>query len=143
MFLKEKKINYGVVVLAVLLVLALGYILVDKYNQGQQEKLNAVYDQGVNAGMQRANQLIMNQIMADLNSVGATAITIPISENKSVRVPLIAQTTIIGQLNQEGKFSFQTVDQNNQTVTIDLILPQMCSQMQQQAAPQLPPAEEQ
>ncbi len=130
---KEKK-SPTVIALIVLLVLALGYIVGDKYLEGRQEKLDSIYAQGYNAGAARANQLIMNQIMADLNTQGATAITVPVSENQSVTVPLIMERTFIGsivaQLNQEGKFSFNTIDQSNQSVTVDLIMPQMCGQLQ-------------
>lgn len=131
--IKIKKENYLAVVLCVLLVLALVYILADKYNEGQEGRKNAVYQQGFDAGVQRANQLVINQIMSDLNTQGATAVTIPVSADQSVTIPLIMKSTfintIVEQLNAEGKFSFQTMNQNNETVIIDLIPPSMCSQL--------------
>ena len=128
---KDKK-TILISALVLLLILALGYICISKYNEGQQTKLNAVYEQGFNAGAERAQQLIMNQILSDLNSIGATAITVPVSENQTVTVPLIAQTTIIQSLNKNGFFGFNTIDQNNKTVQIQLIMPETCNQLAQQ-----------
>jgi hypothetical protein len=129
---KDKK-TYLIAALVLLLILALGYICINKYNEGQQTKLNAVYQQGMQAGTQQAQQLIMNQILSDLNSYGATAVVVPVSQNQSITIPLIAQTTIIQSLNKNGVFEFNTIDQKNETVKIQLIMPQMCEQIKQQA----------
>lgn len=131
---KDKK-NYLITALVILLILALGYIVINKYNEVQQTKLNAVYQQGMQAGAERAQQLIINQILSDINSVGATAVTVPISQNQSITIPLIAQTTIIQSLNKNGFFEFNTLDQNNKTIQVKLIMPETCNQLAKQQTP--------
>jgi hypothetical protein len=49
-------------------------------------------------------------------------------------IPLIPLTTIISQLNQKGIFSFSTIDSNNKTIKVDLIMPSFCNQYQQMLA---------
>jgi hypothetical protein len=132
---KDKK-TYLIAALVLLLILALGYICISKYNEGQQTKLNTVYQQGMQAGAERAQQLIINQIITDLNTNGATAVIIPTSDNKTITIPLVMEktfiSTIVNQLNTKGAFTFTTLDQNNQTVQVQLITPQMCSQVKTQ-----------
>ena len=131
MFDKGKKINYTVVVLSALVVIAFGYIIIEKWADSRQQRLDALYQRGFDAGVESAAQTIMNQITADLNSYGATAVTIPTSDGGSITVPLIAQTTIIQSLNNNGFFALNTLNQNNETVQVQLIMPEMCDQFTQ------------
>ena len=48
-----KKINLVVLVLSILLVLAIGYIAYDKYNEIQSQKQISVYQQGVQYGYEQ------------------------------------------------------------------------------------------
>ena len=129
---KSFKPNYFAIAVTVLLVFALGYIVVDKYQQGQNNKLNTVYQQGILAGQQQA----LYAILADVNSKGATAITAPTQDNKTITIPLIAQQTIVASLNEKGFFPIVVLDENNTQVQHQLITAAYCGQLIQQQSGQ-------
>lgn len=125
---KKNHWNFFSIILAVLLLIAVGYIAFDKVSSYQNNKIINVKNTSYQQGLKDENQYIVNQIISDLNSQGQTSITLPTGNNKTVTIPLIALTTIVNQLNQKGKFTFNTFDSNNKSISVDLIMPQMCTQ---------------
>jgi hypothetical protein len=136
---KKSSLNISAIVFAILFVLAIGYICYDNFGVtfGVVEKetdllllKNASFNEGFNSGIQKS----VDVILSDLNTNGYTAVTYLDKYKNQTTIPLYTEQSLISaivvQLNQNQKFTFVTLDQNNQTVTVDLILPQMCSSYQ-------------
>ena len=51
----------AIIVLSVLLVLVIGYICIDKYQEKQQQKQLSIYQQGMQAGYKQAIMQLMQQ----------------------------------------------------------------------------------
>jgi hypothetical protein len=134
---KKSSWNYVAIILASLLIISVAYFSYDKHNYAKENMLkqevliNDSYQKGFADGKLKTNQEIINTIITDLNTYNQTAVTLPLQDNSTITIPLIPLTAIISQLNNDGKFSFRTLDQNNKTIAVDLILPLMCSKYTQ------------
>jgi hypothetical protein len=133
---KKSSWNYVAIILALLLIISVSYFCYDKNNyvknnvKKEADLINKSYQNGFNEGMiegaKQTNQMIINTIVSDLNNYNQTAVTLPTQNNSTMTIPLIPLTTIISQLNNNGKFSFLTIGQYNESIQVDLILPAMC-----------------
>ena len=129
---KKTSWNYVAIILALLLIISVSYFCYDKYNytknnvKKEEVLINQSYQNGFVEGIKQSNQNIINTIINDLNTYNQTAVTLPTQDNSTITIPLIPLTTIISQLNSNGKFSFLTLGQYNESIQVDLILPAMC-----------------
>jgi len=79
---KKNKIT---VILAILLIVAVGYIAVGKIAESRQE----TYNQYFNAGVQQGQLSALDAILTSINSEGFVQITVPISENQTGTLTLV------------------------------------------------------
>ena len=82
MNLQKNKIT---IILAVLLIVAVGYIAVGKIAESRQE----TYNQYFNAGVQQGQLSAIQAILTSVNSEGFVQITVPISENQTGTLTLV------------------------------------------------------
>ena len=82
MNLQKNKIT---VILAVLLIVAIGYIAVGKIAESRQE----TYNQYFNAGVQQGQLNALQSILTSLDSTGSVQITIPINETQTGTITLV------------------------------------------------------
>ena len=74
-----KKINIVVFILALLLIAALGYIIIDKYRAAQQRQQLSVFQQGIQVGYQQAILQLIQQV--------ETCQQVPVTfQNKTINV---------------------------------------------------------
>ncbi|MBD3249799.1 hypothetical protein GF336_07165 [Candidatus Woesearchaeota archaeon] len=88
------KKNKPLIVLAVLLVVAVGYIAVDKLAEARQE----TYMQYYNTGVQEGQVMAVNAILSNVQQSGYVQITVPLENNETGTVTLVPY-----QEEQEGQ----------------------------------------
>jgi len=79
---KMEKQTMGLIAVAIVLVIALGYIVVDKYQEGKVQEQVAVYQQGMQMGYQQAITQLVQQ--------AATCQAVPVTvQNQTINMVAI------------------------------------------------------
>jgi len=124
--MNKKIYMIGAFIVLLLVLVIIGYTNLSKYMGDRKVITELSYQQGIQVGIKQEQQFVVNSIISDLNNYGKTFVRLPTSANQSTTITLIPQSTIIESVNKNGYYEFDILDNNNNTVQVRLILPQLC-----------------
>ncbi len=104
------KKNKTLIFLVVLLVVAVGYIAVDKLAESRQETYMEYY----NTGVQDGQVMAVNAILSNVQQSGFVQITVPLENNETGTVTLVPY-----QKEQEGQTSTKTASSGTKIIKGD------------------------
>jgi len=124
--MNKKIYMIGAFIVLLLVLVIIGYTNLSKYMGDRKIITELSYQQGIQKGIQQEQQLVVSSIISDLNTYGKTFVRLPVSSNQSTTIALIPELTIIESVNKNGYYEFDILDNNNNTVQVRLILPELC-----------------